>query len=453
MAEISSKIGGANGSQAGPNSTAPKEKAEDQKTTDSKNGDDLETSEQLKKLSSEETTKREIKFAHLEDQTNEDDTAEKSPFIKFLEGVRKSDFFKFLQPLFPLMGLFFMYNAITEAKDRWFNIITGSVIGTLGLTIEKFLFPMIDTVVDPVKESKVDLDKDIVWDEDSKRSFNRALKQFLGYKSLVQTSAKVKQVGTHKGGLLILAGPPGTGKSAMADGIAGLCGNKIIKAKVTGVEDKFVGESEKNIESYFKRAEKQGAILFFDEADALFRPRYSGDVNGAHAAKLTNTFIQLFNEYQGKVKVILATNTPDNIDQAIKSRGYLANIKPPNLTQRLQILIKKLVAYNLKKENVLSLIDNRFERLKELVKKYKDFTGRSIEAAVVEAMHIAEDRIKDLEALGKKDKSQNELLVDDLEKSFDGISENEKLADKSALKNNSEPLSKLASFIASASKN
>ena len=76
-----------------------------------------------------------------------------------------------------------------------------------------------------------------------------------------------------KGLSVLFAGPPGTGKTMAAEIIAGELGLDLYKIDLSTVVSKYIGETEKNLARIFDEAETANAILFFDEADALFGKR------------------------------------------------------------------------------------------------------------------------------------------------------------------------------------
>lgn len=90
------------------------------------------------------------------------------------------------------------------------------------------------------------------------------------------------------------SGPSGTGKTLAAEVIAHL-GKPVLRP------DKFIGETEKNLDSLFARAESTGSVLFFDEADALFGRRSS--VNSAHD-RFSNEDVKLLLEAMGSRGII-----------------------------------------------------------------------------------------------------------------------------------------------------
>ena len=85
------------------------------------------------------------------------------------------------------------------------------------------------------------------------------------------------------------------------------------------VVSKYIGETEKNLEKVFAAAEKLNAILFFDEADALFGKRTDiGDAHDRFANQEVSYLLQRVEDYPGIV--ILATNKRSNLDEAFTRR-------------------------------------------------------------------------------------------------------------------------------------
>jgi SpoVK/Ycf46/Vps4 family AAA+-type ATPase len=78
----------------------------------------------------------------------------------------------------------------------------------------------------------------------------------------------------------LFAGQSGTGKTMAAGVIAGELGLDLYKIDLSGVVSKYIGETEKNLGAIFRDASLSNAILFFDEADALFGKR--SEVRDAH---------------------------------------------------------------------------------------------------------------------------------------------------------------------------
>jgi hypothetical protein len=118
---------------------------------------------------------------------------------------------------------------------------------------------------------------------------------------------------------ILFAGPPGTGKTMAAEVIANELGLDLYKIELSGVVSKYIGETEKNLERIFDEAEQSNAILFFDEADAIFGKRSEvKDAHDRYANIETSYLLQRMEMYGGVT--ILATNLRANLDQAFTRR-------------------------------------------------------------------------------------------------------------------------------------
>jgi len=125
---------------------------------------------------------------------------------------------------------------------------------------------------------------------------------------------------TGKGLVVLLSGEPGTGKTLAAEVIASELGLNLYRVNPAKVVSKFVGETEKNLNEILSQAKSTHAILFFDEADALFSTRVAKveTANDRFVNMETNFLLQQLERYEGMV--ILATNLETSIDQAFKRR-------------------------------------------------------------------------------------------------------------------------------------
>lgn len=130
-----------------------------------------------------------------------------------------------------------------------------------------------------------------------------------------------------KGLNILFSGPPGSGKTMAAEVIANEIGLEIYKIDVSRVISKYIGETEKNLSEIFQEAETSNAILFFDEADALFGKRSEvKDSHDRYANVEIGYLLQRMEEYKGIV--ILATNLNQNIDEAFLRRLHF-NVQFP----------------------------------------------------------------------------------------------------------------------------
>jgi SpoVK/Ycf46/Vps4 family AAA+-type ATPase len=140
-----------------------------------------------------------------------------------------------------------------------------------------------------------------------------------------------------KGVNVFFAGLPGTGKTMSAGIIAGELGLALYKIDLSSVVSKYIGETEKNLSSIFDEAQTSNAILFFDEADALFGKRSEvRDSHDRYANIEVSYLLQRVEEYQGVV--ILATNLRKNMDDAFVRRMHFSIEFPfPNKKERRRI--------------------------------------------------------------------------------------------------------------------
>jgi SpoVK/Ycf46/Vps4 family AAA+-type ATPase len=122
-----------------------------------------------------------------------------------------------------------------------------------------------------------------------------------------------------KGMKALFAGPSGTGKTMTAEVIARELGLDLYKIDLSTIVSKYIGETEKNLDRIFRAAQSSNAIIFFDEADALFGKR-SGvkDAHDRYANIEISYLLQKSEEHDGFV--IHATNLSLNIDEAFKRR-------------------------------------------------------------------------------------------------------------------------------------
>ncbi len=126
-----------------------------------------------------------------------------------------------------------------------------------------------------------------------------------------------------KGLNIFFSGTSGTGKTMAAEIIAREVGLDIYKIDLSSLVSKYIGETEKNLNKIFKEAQTSNAILFFDEADALFGKRSEvKDSHDRYANIETNYLLQKMEEHEGIV--ILASNYKKNIDDAFLRRLHFA---------------------------------------------------------------------------------------------------------------------------------
>ena len=121
-------------------------------------------------------------------------------------------------------------------------------------------------------------------------------------------------------------GPSGTGKSMTAEAIAGYLNKKVYNVNYAELESKYVGETPKNIRKVFEKAQKDDAVLIFDEADSFLGKRLKNVTQSSdYGVNITRSVMLMeLEKYSGIV--IFTTNLISNYDDAFKRR-ILANIK------------------------------------------------------------------------------------------------------------------------------
>jgi len=135
----------------------------------------------------------------------------------------------------------------------------------------------------------------------------------------------------------LFAGPSGTGKTMAAEVIARDLGLAVFRIELAGVVSKWIGETEKNLDRLFRAAENSNAILFFDEADALFGKRSEvKDSHDRYANIEISYLLQKMEAYDGVA--ILATNMRQQLDEAFLRRLSFSVVFPfPGEDERLRI--------------------------------------------------------------------------------------------------------------------
>jgi SpoVK/Ycf46/Vps4 family AAA+-type ATPase len=146
-----------------------------------------------------------------------------------------------------------------------------------------------------------------------------------------------KQVSRGLGMVTLFAGESGTGKTMAAEVIANDLRLNLYRIDLSAVISKYIGETEKNLRQLFDAAEDGGAILFFDEADALFGKRSQvKDSHDRYANIETNYLLQRMEAYKGLA--ILATNMKSGLDDAFTRRlRFIVDFPLPQPIDRQRI--------------------------------------------------------------------------------------------------------------------
>jgi len=175
----------------------------------------------------------------------------------------------------------------------------------------------------------------------------------------------------------LFAGESGTGKTMAAEVIANELRLNLYRIDLSSVVSKYIGETEKNLRQLFDAAEDGGAILFFDEADALFGKRSEvKDSHDRYANIEINYLLQRMEVYSGLA--ILATNMKSSLDPAFVRRlRFIVPFPFPGVNERQQMWQKVFPSLKLTR-------DLDFQRLAQL-----NLTGGSIHNVALNAAFLA----------------------------------------------------------------
>ncbi|WP_371094928.1 AAA family ATPase [Streptomyces sanglieri] len=143
--------------------------------------------------------------------------------------------------------------------------------------------------------------------------------------------------GRGRGIIALFAGESGTGKTMSAEVVASELGMELYVVDLSTVVDKYVGETEKNLERIFTEASDVNGILLFDEADAIFGKRSQvKDAHDRHANVESAYLLQRMESFDGIA--VLTTNLRGNLDEAFTRRlDVIAEFPMPDARQRLAL--------------------------------------------------------------------------------------------------------------------
>jgi ATPase family associated with various cellular activities (AAA) len=166
----------------------------------------------------------------------------------------------------------------------------------------------------------------------------RSISAYLRHRDRVLSDWGYEETVSRTQGLKVLfAGESGTGKTMAAQVLGAELGLEMFRVDLATVVSKYIGETEKNLERIFTAADGSNAILFFDEADALFGKRSEvSDSHDRYANIEVAYLLQRMEAYPGAV--ILATNFKRNIDDAFVRRlDFVVDFPFPEAEDRRRI--------------------------------------------------------------------------------------------------------------------
>ncbi|MCQ2146007.1 MAG: ATP-binding protein [Bacteroidales bacterium] len=215
---------------------------------------------------------------------------------------------------------------------------------------------------------------------------------------------KLSDKGLRKGFACLFYGAPGTGKTETVLQLAKRTGRDIMLVDIPSIRDKWVGETEKNIQAVFDRYRKavdgnaMAPILVFNEADAILNKRSESSASSVDKMEnaMQNIILQEMEKLEGIM--IATTNLTTNLDPAFERRFlYKVEFEKPTYKERKEIWKSMLV--DLSDEDATSL-----------AKEY-DFSGGQIENIARKRIisDILDDR-DDVNLPAIKEACQNELI-------------------------------------------
>ncbi|HML21852.1 MAG TPA: ATP-binding protein [Aggregatilinea sp.] len=186
---------------------------------------------------------------------------------------------------------------------------------------------------------------------------------------------------------VLMAGPPGTGKTYIAEKLAASAGVNFVMLRMSNILGGIVGESEANLEKALSGIQEMTpCIVFIDEVEQQVRR----DTGASGSPVAGNLFGRLLNAMgdtrnRGKVVWLMATNRPDLLDAAFKRSGRIDGkfaVMPPDDDQERAEMFRVMA-----RKNGVTLADD--VRLDEIAPSCEDYTGADIEVIVNKARKVA----------------------------------------------------------------
>ena len=225
------------------------------------------------------------------------------------------------------------------------------------------------------------VDTNVLWDdlilpEEEKTQLKEFTEMYL-LQNRILNDWNFKEKSPYGNGLVSLfSGISGTGKTFAAQAIATTLNLDLYVIELSSLVSKYIGETEKNLEKLFNEAEQSNAILFFDEADALFGKRSQvKDAHDRYANIEVGYLLQRIEEYSGII--ILATNMSSSMDSAFSRRiKHKIKFDMPKEEERL-VLWQQIFPEEAPLDDAIDY---------EFIAREFDFTGAQIKDAAQTAM-------------------------------------------------------------------
>ena len=197
-------------------------------------------------------------------------------------------------------------------------------------------------------------------------------------------------------GTLCFHGPPGTGKTALAEHIAQAVGKPLLVRQASDLMSKFVGETEQNMAKMFEEAQTERAVLLLDEADSFLRSRQRAE--RSYEVSEVNEMLQGMERFAGLF--ICTTNLFDALDEAALRRfTFKVRFKPLQAAQRLAMFVAEALGgearlLSAEQRQRLALLDQLAPGDFASVKRQVEILGADFEADAFLAQLESEHRVK-----------------------------------------------------------
>jgi hypothetical protein len=222
----------------------------------------------------------------------------------------------------------------------------------------------------------------LVVPDELRRGLGELVEQAATRNHVLEGAGFTATPGQPRGVTAVFAGPSGTGKTFAARIVAGELGLPLYAINLAATVSKYIGETERNLETVFAAAERSDAVLLFDEADALFGRRSEvQDARDRYANLEVAFLLQRMERYDGVA--ILATNLLGHFDDAFARRlTFCLRFPYPDDGQR-QLLWRSVWPEGAALADDVDLDD---------IAARHPFTGGNIRNVAVAAVHLARGR-------------------------------------------------------------